>query len=80
MLGWLSRRLMEPETDRYHYGIILQKWQEDYLILESISKGLSIGRLSFYEGADIKFYRVDCPQGLRKAAPFELTRWGRSRY
>ncbi|MBA7574745.1 hypothetical protein ES708_16560 [subsurface metagenome] len=80
LLGWLSRRLMEPENDRYHYGIILQKWQEDYLILESISKGLSIGRLSFYEGADIKFYRVDCPQGLRKAAPFELTRWGRSRY
>ncbi|GAI65872.1 unnamed protein product, partial [marine sediment metagenome] len=29
-----SRNLMEPETDRYHFGIILQKWQEDYLILE----------------------------------------------
>jgi len=80
LLGWLSRSLMEPETDRYHFGIILQKWQEDYLILESISKGLSIGRLSFYEGADIKFYRVDCDEDLREAAPLELTRWGRSLY
>jgi len=80
LLGWLSRRLMEPENDRYHYGIILQKWQEDYLILESISKGLSVGRLSFYEGADIKFYRVDCDEDLRAAAPYELTRWGRSLY
>jgi len=80
LLGWLSRSLMEPVTGRYHFGIILQKWRDDYLILESISKGLSVGRLSFYEGADIKFYRVSCPQGLRKAAPFELTRWGRSLY
>ncbi|MBA7558635.1 hypothetical protein ES708_00239 [subsurface metagenome] len=80
LLGWLSRRLMEPETGRYHFGIILQKWQEDYLILESMSKGLSVGRLSFYKGADIKFYRVNCPRDLRVAAPFELTRWGRSLY
>ena len=83
-LGWLSFSLMAPATDRFHYGIILRKWRyegiDDYLILESISKGLSVGRLAFYKGADIKFYRVDCPQGLRKAAPFELTRWGRSLY
>lgn len=80
LLGWLSRSLMEPETGRYHFGIILQKWQDDYLILESISKGLSVGRLSFYKGADIKFYRVNCPRDLKVAAPFELTRWGRSLY
>ena len=80
LLGWLSRNLMEPVTSHYHFGIILQKWQEDHLILESISKGLSIGRLSFYEGADIKFYRVDCDEDLRKASPYELTRWGRSLY
>ena len=80
LLGWLSRNLMEPVIGRYHFGIILQKWQDDYLILESISKGLSIGRLSFYEGADIKFYRVDCDEDLREAAPYELTRWGRSLY
>ena len=79
-LSWLSRSLMQPETDRFHYGIILREWQGDYLILESISKGLSVGRLSFYEGADIKFYRANCLKNLREAAPLELTRWGRSRY
>ncbi|MBA7680597.1 hypothetical protein ES703_88918 [subsurface metagenome] len=79
-LGWLSRSLMMPETNRFHYGIILHEWQGDYLILESISKGLSVGRLSFYKGADIKFYRVNCDEDLREAAPLELTRWGRSLY
>jgi len=78
--SWLSRNFMAPESDRFHYGIILREWQGDYLILESISKGLSVGRLSFYKGADIKFYRVNCPLYLRKAAPLELTKWGRSRY
>ncbi|GAJ04654.1 unnamed protein product, partial [marine sediment metagenome] len=80
ILGWLSRNLTVPEADRFHYGIILRKWQDDYLILESTGKGLSIGRLGFYSGADIKFYRVNCPRDLRVAAPFELTRWGRSHY
>lgn len=79
-LSWLSRSLMAPETDRYHFGLIWEKAGDDWVILESISKGLSVGRLSFYKGADIKFYRANCYQYLRGAAPLELTRWGRSRY
>lgn len=80
LVGWLTRKFMEPETDRYHYGIILLKWQDDYLILEALKKGISVTRLSDYKGADIKFYRVNCLRGLRVAAPFELTRWGRCNY
>lgn len=80
IIGWLSRRLMAPETDRSHYGLVWLKRDNDHLILESISKGIAVGRLSFYEGEDIKFYRVNCPKNLRAAAPVELTKWGRSRY
>ena len=80
VLGWLSRSFTAPPTDRFHYGLVWEKVDADYLVLESISKGIAIGRLSFYEGKDIKFYRVDCPKELRKQAPVELTRWGRSSY
>lgn len=80
IVGWISRNLMAPPTDRFHYGLVWEKVDGDYLILESISKGIAIGRLSFYEGKDIKFYRVDCPKELREQAPIELTRWGRSLY
>lgn len=107
-LGKLSSKLMEPKTDRFHFGLIWLKtdwfrglaelekifspgeiekikslavdYDNDYVILESISKGPAVGRLSFYEGKDIKFYRVDCPKELRFSAPIELTKWGRSKY
>jgi hypothetical protein len=78
--GWLNSNLIEPETDRFHYGLIWLKCGDDRLILESIGKGIAVGRLSFYDGEDIKFYRVNCPRGLRIAAPVELTKWGRSLY
>lgn len=79
-LGRLSSRLMAPPTDRFHFGLVWLKADDDYLILESIGKGIAVGRLSFYEGKDVRFYRVDCPEELRTQAPVELTRWGRSKY
>ena len=79
--GWASRKLVNPPTDRFHFGII---WKclgdDDFLILESISKGLAVGLLSWYVGQDIKFYRVNCDEDLRFAAPDALVGWGRSRY
>lgn len=80
VLGWLNSKLTAPETDRFHYGLVWLKRGDDYIILESIGKGIAVGRLSFYEGDDIKFYRANCPKNLRAAAPVELTEWGRSRY
>ncbi|GAI81139.1 unnamed protein product [marine sediment metagenome] len=76
----LAQRLTAPETDRFHHFLVWLKRGNDHLILESVAKGIAIGRLSFYEGKDIKFYRVDCPGELRAAAPIELTKWGRSLY
>ena len=81
ILGYLHRNLFAPETDRFHHLLIWKPYKGgDWIILESISKGLSVGLLSWYKAQDIKFYRVDCPSELRRRAPLELIKWGRSRY
>jgi len=81
LLGQLNQTAFVPQTDRFHFFIIWKRlWDGDYLILESVKKGLAIGRLSWYKGKDIEIYRVNCPIGLRRKAPFGLIDWGRSRY
>jgi len=79
-LAKLASKLTEPYTDRFHYGLIWRRIGSDYYILESIGKGVAIGRLSFYAGQDVKIYRVNCPAGLRRLAPAALTKYGRSKY
>ena len=78
--GWASRNLLSPQTDRFHFGILWKYFGDDFLILESISKGLAVGKLSWYQGADVEFYRVNCPEELRFAAPDSLIDWGRAKY
>lgn len=80
VVGWLARMVFSPYTDRFHFGIVWQKAGNDWVVLESIGKGIAVGRLSFYRGKDMKFYRVNCPYGLRRMAGGALTRFGRSRY
>lgn len=80
-LGWISRNLATPTTDRLHHFIVWGKMDSDYLILESIgSKGLTMGKLSWYKDEDVIFYRVNCDQVLRETAPCGLIDYGRSRY
>jgi len=76
----LNAKLTEPHTDRFHFFLIWRKVGDDWIILESIGKGIAVGRLSFYAGQDVKFYRVNCPAYYRHRAPLELTKWGRSKY
>ncbi len=80
LLAWLQVALLKPETDRFHHFLIWKPFGDEYLILESISKGLAVGKLGWYQGKDIKFYRVNCPEELRFATPDSLIDWGRSRY
>jgi len=85
VLRWLSERLLEPKTDRLHFGIIgdYLPWDDDYVILESIGKGIAVGRLSFYNPDDIEIYRVALkPNSMltREKAAAELSRVGRARY
>ena len=90
-LLWLSQNLLEPKTDRIHFFIIgdYLPWDDDYVILESIGKGIAVGRLSFYKPEDVEIYRVNLGHGplvpklafeLRRRVAAELTRVGRARY
>lgn len=83
--GWLLRHLIAPKTDRLHYFIVWHKVNlsgiDDYLILESLpSKGVTVGLLSWYDGCDVEFYRVDCECKLRHEAPLGLIKYARSKY
>ncbi len=78
--GWAVRKLLAPSTDRFHFGIIWRQMGNDYIILESVSKGIAVGLLSWYDPADLEIYRVDCFKYLRWSAPDHLVIWGRSKY
>lgn len=81
ILGWAVRNLISPSTDRFHFLILWKQLpDDDFIILESISKGIAIGKLSWYADRDVEFYRVTCPAHLRHAAPIGLVDWGRSWY
>lgn len=88
-LLWCSQNLLEPKTDRIHHLLIgdYLPWDDDYVILESIGKGIAVGRLSFYQPDDLEIYRVvldneGSPEDLdlRSRVAAELTRVGRARY
>jgi len=90
-LLWLSSNLLKPKTDRIHFFLIgdYLPWDDDYVILESIGKGIAVGRLSFYKPEDIEIYRVnlgrdprllELDRHLRRRVAAELTRVGRARY
>ena len=90
-LLWFSQHLLEPKTDRIHFFTIgdYLPWDDDYVILESIGKGIAVGRLSFYKSENVEIYRVNLGHGplvpklaseLRRRVAAELTRVGRARY
>ena len=90
-LLWFSQNLIEPKTDRVHFFLIgdYLPWDDDYVILESIGKGIAVGRLSFYKPEEVEIYRVNLggdprmsklASELRRRAAAELTRVGRARY
>lgn len=91
LLRWLSEHLTTPWTDRIHFFIIgdYLPWDDDYVILESINKGVTVGRLSFYKPEDLEIYRVQLPDKtgnpdaellVRQKAAAAMTRLGRASY
>ncbi len=80
LIGWLHKKLFAPSTSRFHFGLLWHKVNNDWIILESINKGIAVGRLSFYMGKNIRFYRANCPYGTRRKTGIALTKYGRSRY
>lgn len=80
-LSFLSRKFTAPETDYFHFGLIWIRDGDDWITIESTGrKGIHVSRLSFHKNKDIKFYRVNCSSKLRKRAPIEVTKYGRSHY
>ena len=81
IVGRVCRSIFTPDTDRFHHCLLWQKTDEgDWVILESIGKGIAVSRLSEYKNRDIKFYRVNCPDEIRNQVCPELTKWGRYSY
>lgn len=88
-IGKLMKRAISPPTDLFHFFLIgdYLPWDDDYVILESIGKGIAVGRLSFYDPADLMIFRRVVPapdpdmiDPIRRRAAAELTRVGRARY
>ena len=78
----IGNALMSPKTDRGHYFLV---WfyvpeDDDYIILESIDKGIAVSRMAKYRGQGVQFFEVDCPADLRHQAPIQLTKYGECHY
>lgn len=62
IVGQLHKRLFRPRTTRFHYGLlgekIIHEDELDWVIFESIGKGVAVGRLSWYLNDDVEVYRV----------------------
>ena len=88
IIGKLMKRAISPPTNLFHFFLIgdYLPWDDDYVILESIGKGIAVGRLSFYDPADLMIFRrllpgeEEYPGCIRQRAAAELTRVGRARY
>jgi len=78
----IGNALTSPQTDRGHYFLVWQYVPEDsdYIILESINKGIAVSRMSKYRGQGVQFFQVDCPADLRYQTPVQLTKYGECSY
>lgn len=80
----LSRNFIEPRTRLFHFLLIGRyiEAEDDYEILESIGKGVAIGRLSWYDGDRYEVLRVNerycSPLGLK--AVDAASKFGRMPY
>lgn len=88
-MRWASENMLVPHTDRIHHFLMGDyiPWDDDYVILESISKGIAVGRLSFYAPGSFEVYRrnldgldAEAAMLVRKKVAADLTWKGRSRY
>lgn len=73
--------LIIPKSDRWHFLLIGEylPGRDDYIIYESLPDGIRCGRLSFYQGCDLKVYRVHDERIARMAAQ-EASEYGREGY
>ena len=80
----LQAKLLRPSTHKFHMFMLVNYSadEKDWMIIESTPRaGVSIGRLSWYEGQEIEIYR---PTGVHwtagQRAVFDATKDGRKNY
>lgn len=84
LLAKAQRAIFLPKARAIHHFLIADyiPEEDDYVILESIAKGIAVGRLSMYQPETYRVYRPVLPDsrilGIRACR--ELTRYGRARY
>jgi len=87
--GWCSKKLLEPETDRFHFFMIFLYVEEynDYIIIESynvglFAKGITFGWLSKYKGNDVEIYSIADPEiaSYGEYACYNLIEFGAAPY
>jgi len=80
----LSYAAIEPQTRLYHFLLIgpYIASEDDYMVLESIGKGVAIGRLSWYSAETYEVFRVNHRGAARLGAEaFEkASKFGRMNY
>jgi len=59
IIPWISKNAIVPSTDLFHFFLIGDRIGNDYEILESIGKGVAVGRLSFYKDREYVVFRVN---------------------
>jgi len=64
IIPWLSKNAIVPQTDLFHFLLIGDQVGDDYEILESIGKGVAVGRLSWYKDREYTVFRVNTPNSL----------------
>ena len=83
-LGWLNRNFILPSTDMFHFLLIGSKipGEDDYAVLESVNKGVTVGRLSWYTDRSYNVFRLNRPDSVEigNSAYLKATKFGRHRY
>ena len=80
MGSYFSSKLLNPSTPLFHFLVIGRKIprEDDYEIYESISKGVSIGRLSWYNDSSYVVFRPSKGDGNK--AILQVSKFGRTKY
>jgi hypothetical protein len=82
-LSFLASKVFTPKTNLFHAAIIGHyiKDEEDYEIIESLGRGITLGRLSFYNNTK---YLVYWPSKVNTAIGDDLwilsSKFGRTKY
>lgn len=80
----LSFKMIEPHTKLYHFFLVgdYVPEEDDYEILESIGKGVAIGRLSWYSDQVFDVFRINnaFAEQIGRRAYYAASKFGRRRY